>query len=324
MRETLIKKLEELAKEERSNVSSGGDIAEQEFYSRPGRFIIDRRRISDIGDTDPTLPVGVRTHPSGKDFPEHTHNFLELMYVFRGTVTHVIGGERITLSQGETIILGRGTSHSIDKTSDNELCVNLILSCDLVESILGEIRRDSSLPTAGIQALLDRKSKGYMSVPTSGDSEVENLMENIASSYFVLGERNEYILHASLTLLLCYLLRHFIEDEGSSGEDVKRRLLSYVKTSYSTATLSEAADIFGLSVPYLSRWTVKNFGRSFKELLMMERFSAAVELLSSTDMPVSDIIRSVGYENSSYFHKEFKKRYLTTPYQYRKKSKDRS
>ena len=108
------------------------------------------------------------------------------------------------------------------------------------------------------------------------------------------------------------------------SDDLKNRLINYIKTSYSTATLTEAAEIFGLSVPYLSRWVVKNIGMSFKEMLMRERFSAARELLSATKMSIGDIIRSVGYENSSYFHKEFKKRFNTTPNQYRKKNFNRS
>ena len=41
-------------------------------------------------------------------------------------------------------------------------------------------------------------------------------------------------------------------------------------------------------------------------------------LLSATSMPVGEIINRVGYENSSYFHKEFKRRYGMTPNRYRK------
>ena len=51
---------------------------------------------------------------------------------------------------------------------------------------------------------------------------------------------------------------------------------------------------------------------------MSERFAVACELLEKTEMPIGDIIVNSGYENSSYFHKEFKKRYGTTPHKYRK------
>ena len=38
----------------------------------------------------------------------------------------------------------------------------------------------------------------------------------------------------------------------------------------------------------------------------------------NTSLSVGDVIRSVGYENESYFHREFKKRYGTTPLAIRK------
>jgi len=47
----------------------------------------------------------------------------------------------------------------------------------------------------------------------------------------------------------------------------------------------------------------------------------AAVLLTSTSIPVEEIIVEVGYENSSYFHRLFKERYGMTPKQYRDKSK---
>ena len=35
-------------------------------------------------------------------------------------------------------------------------------------------------------------------------------------------------------------------------------------------------------------------------------------------MPIGEIILRVGYENSSYFHKEFKRRFGVTPKEYRR------
>ena len=47
----------------------------------------------------------------------------------------------------------------------------------------------------------------------------------------------------------------------------------------------------------------------------MARAKTAFE---ATNMSVGDVIRSVGYENESYFHREFKKRYGITPLTMRK------
>ena len=110
-----------------------------------------------------------------------------------------------------------------------------------------------------------------------------------------------------------------IAEELSYAEQTKNKILKYIRTSYSTATLTEAARLLGLSPTYLSRWICSSFNESFKELLMKERFSVAQDLLSTTDTAIGDIIIHIGYENSSYFHKEFKKRFGVTPKEYRKR-----
>ena len=43
-----------------------------------------------------------------------------------------------------------------------------------------------------------------------------------------------------------------------------------------------------------------------------------------TDLPISDIIAAVGYENNSYFHRVFKERYHMTPRVFREKNKQRT
>ena len=39
--------------------------------------------------------------------------------------------------------------------------------------------------------------------------------------------------------------------------------------------------------------------------------------MCETDLPISDVIAAVGYENGSYFHRVFKERYNMTPRAFR-------
>ena len=98
----------------------------------------------------------------------------------------------------------------------------------------------------------------------------------------------------------------------------KSLIISYIRSSYQSATLGELADNMFLSMPYLSKLICEYFGKGFKELLLEERMAKAKRLILDTDMPIGDIISSVGYENESYFHREFKKITGTTPLALRK------
>ena len=58
-------------------------------------------------------------------------------------------------------------------------------------------------------------------------------------------------------------------------------------------------------------------GCTFKELLQTKRLNQAAYLLTTTKLPVSDIITAVGYDNTSYFYRVFQKRFQVTPRDYR-------
>ena len=100
-----------------------------------------------------------------------------------------------------------------------------------------------------------------------------------------------------------------------------RAITDYIKANIATATLGELAGVLYLCPPYLSKIIKEYFGVSFKELVVKERLETAKTLIIDTDMKISDAIRAVGYENESYFHKEFKKRYGVTPLGARKAKK---
>ena len=71
-------------------------------------------------------------------------------------------------------------------------------------------------------------------------------------------------------------------------------------------------------VYWLSREIKKRTGKTYKELLQAKRMNQAVYLLSNSRLSVSDIIESVGYDNTSYFYRKFKERYGVSPKEYRK------
>ena len=93
--------------------------------------------------------------------------------------------------------------------------------------------------------------------------------------------------------------------------------LDYIEQKYRTATLTELCDMLHLPMHVLSKMIKKSTGFNFKELLQRKRLNKSVELMCDTDLPISDIIAAVGYENNSYFHRVFKERYGVTPRAFR-------
>lgn len=40
-------------------------------------------------------------------YPKHSHNYIEMSYVYGGTMTHIIDGKEIKVNEGELILLNR-------------------------------------------------------------------------------------------------------------------------------------------------------------------------------------------------------------------------
>jgi AraC-like DNA-binding protein/mannose-6-phosphate isomerase-like protein (cupin superfamily) len=320
MREDILRVLSSLTDEELSLLDSSAD-GQRKLYSKPGRFIIERRTISNISTGEPTAPVCLHPHPRFCEFDKHSHDYVEIMYVCAGSVTHTIADESVRIDAGDLIIFGKSASHSIAAADIGDIGVNIVISTDLFENIVNTMHRDSSVNTRPLRTFMG-KEQAYRVFRTSQSVEASNLLENMIFSYFVREQTDDYLLEQSIKLLFCYLCNisdgNVTQDDISYVESNKKKILKYIRTSYSTATLTECAYTLRLSPTYLSRWICANFGQSFKDLLMSERFSVACDLLATTSTPIGDIIIMVGYENSSHFHKEFKRRFGTTPLQYRK------
>ena len=322
MKQEIIDRLSQLTDEEQFILVRKDDDSQRSIYSQSKRFIIERRRMSNIISGESTAPISMRAHPRFKDFPAHSHDYIEVMYVCRGSITHVFSDREVCLETDDIIILGKETRHSIRAAKEHDLGINFIISVELFEALLNKIRQSSTLPMRQLENLLERGNNVFCVFSASQNIPVRNLMENMIYSVFYQTDGDGYTLQQSLELLLCYLAAMEKTQESISTDSYeeknKKKILNYIRTSYSTATLTEAAQMLGLSAPYLSRWIKRQFKKSFKELLMAQRFNAAEKMLMTTDIPIGDIINNVGYENSSYFHKEFKRRYGMPPSEYRR------
>ncbi len=130
--------------------------------------------------------------------------------------------------------------------------------------------------------------------------------------------------------LLGVFLSELIEEAGkhvviSSNykELYIKKSLQFVETNYSRKfSISEMAKSVGLNKNYLSGFFKENIGMPPQQYIMKFRINKACELMSNNDLTISDISRSVGYEDTLGFSKIFKKEKGVSPKYYRESLKD--
>ena len=296
----------------------GGELLNRKIYAGGEDFVVNEARLFGAG-----RGISARTHTRYTDFPLHRHNYVEMMIVLSGSITHRIDGEPFTLSTGEVLIMNKHVSHSVERSGKDDIGVNIIMSDRFIYGVTSELAGTlfSSLIKENAK---ENGSPIYLAFRTGGRKYLENAIENLLFELTVRGE-DVGVMSGTVSLLLRYLSLEndelLIRGNVKTDKDDARRLdvLSYVKSNYRTASLTELSDKLYLTVPYLSKVIKESFGKSFKELVVDERMERARTSIEETTLPIGDIIRSVGYENESYFHREFKKRYGTTPLTIRKK-----
>lgn len=129
------------------------------------------------------------------------------------------------------------------------------------------------------------------------------------------GEQMEYT--RMMILELTEAVRRSQLKEGSFSYPVKKTM-EYLRLNFSQdISLSHLTEITGFSASYLSRRFKQETGVSISEYVANLRCEHAAEMLQSTAIPIQDISSFVGYLDSNYFVKVFKKKYNLTPSQYR-------
>lgn len=110
----------------------------------------------------------------------------------------------------------------------------------------------------------------------------------------------------------------FFTRQKRSESDIIQLALDYIDSNLDkTIQLSDVARYIGVSEPYLSSFFKKNMNENFIPYVNKQKIKRAKQLLSEGKMvyQVSDML---GYENSTYFSRVFKKMEGITPDIYRK------
>ena len=313
---TLMQKLAAITDEEKRLLE--GNQVEMEHYASGRDSVIDSAKMLEKGRL-----ISIRSHTRFAPFPKHRHNYIEIMYMCSGSITHIINDKtRITLHSGELLFINQHASHAIECAGRDDIAVNFMMLPEFFDVTLSMIGRDNLLSNFLISSLRRYDGEiGFLHFRVSDILPVQNLVENLIWSIVNRRPNHRRINQITMGLLFVQLLNNTerleMEQNARSGNALVLAALREIEENYKTAKLSETAGSYRVSVAYLSRLTKETTGSTFKELLQTKRLSKAAQLLTETGLPVRDIISAVGYDNTSYFFRIFKKKFHTSPRAYR-------
>ena len=309
----ILDRLSAITPEEREILDGRGSI-DRSIYMDGSRDVISGEKLLKKGRL-----IAIRPHTRFIAFPEHTHDYVEMVYMCQGETRHTVNGTAITLRQGELLMLGQNARQSIEPAMERDIAVNFIVRPAFFSGtlpFLGE--EETPLRRFVVSCLTGENEAGYLLFHVAEILPVQNLIENLLYTLSENTPNKRGILQMTMGLLFAQLMNH---TEALQFETVEQNavvsVLRYLEENYRDGSLSEIAEQLHYELPSLSRLIRRKTGKNYTELLQEKRLSQAAWLLRNTDRNVDGIAVSVGYENISYFHRLFAARFGQSPKKYR-------
>lgn len=226
--------------------------------------------------------------------------------------------------QDDLLFLNQNAVQEILPAGKDDIAVNFIVLPEFFNmafSMMGA--EDNQLKEFLVGALCDRDEEtSYLYFHIADVLPVQNLIENMVWTIFYNSSNKRSCNQITMGLLFLQLLNYMDKMEAGGRKydtEIMAAVLSYIEGHYKEGKLSELAEEMKVNIYWLSREIKKKSGKTYKELLQERKMKQAVYLLTSSALPVTDIIESVGYDNTSYFYRKFKEKYGMSLKEYRLK-----
>ena len=313
MQQSILDRLSAVTGEERE-ILSGRMAIDRSLYMDGSRDVISGEKLLEKGKL-----LAIRPHTRFVAFPEHTHDYVEMVYMCTGATCHTVNGTPVLLQKGELLMLGQNARQSIEAAGEGDLAVNFIVRPAFFSGtlpFLGE--EETPLRRFLVSCLTGESETGYLLFHVADILPIQNLIENLLYTLLEDAPNKRGILQMTMGLLFAQLVNHTQALQfGTQEQNAVVSVLRYLEEHYRDGSLTDIAGRLHYELPSLSRLIRQKTGRTYTELLQEKRLSQAAWLLRNTERKVDEIANAVGYENISYFHRLFSARYGLSPRSYR-------
>lgn len=257
-----------------------------------------------------------------KQIHSHSHDFLELAYVLKGSAIHNWDNASAEINEGDYFVIDYRSQHSyVAKTNDFEL-INCLFLPEFIDSSLMNCRSLGTL----ISSYQIHFNKDFFAKSPSAciykdeDGKAKELLLKMLKEFSDQAPGYLQIIRSAIIELLVTTMRMIYLDFTPYEDDNDTdKILRCIATEYiNDLSLGEICQRFGYSFSYLSAKLKKETGFTFTKLLKKARIEESMRLLAHTKKPISVISSDVGYTDIKSFYSAFKEIANTTPAKFRK------
>lgn len=248
--------------------------------------------------------------------PMHSHDFIELLYVIKGSILNTVDNSTIHMMSGDICIHNKQAKHSIVSLQEGSIIANIIL----LDSVLYTGTLSSFMQSNNVISdfLNNRLLHNNFIYYTAGYSQkIQNILFKLFNEFYESNFCTSFSLEAYLLLLLNELIK--LKTYSFYGVYSKiSKIINYIQDNCCNKNLEEIAKDLNYTANYLTRLVKKSTGKKCSDIMIEIRLNQAIKYLRESDLAVDEIADKVGYSSPSHFFNIFKSRIGMTPLQYKR------
>ncbi len=270
--------------------------------------------------------VAIHRHDRFVEFDWHSHDYIELLFVYAGTIRQVIERKDIELIKGEIMLLDMNVKHKIAVAGEGDIAINILMKKEFFDWVfMSQFSKNDIIFEFIAKAIYDtKKMRQYLVFRTSENERIWELMLKILDEYYEPKIGTDTAIRSYLALLFTELFRDYrtnlnerIVNEIETS--INSEVVKYINKNYKNISLVEIASHFNFNTDYMGKLIKQITGDSFTNFVKDKKLEEACHLLKHSLASITEIVNEIGYSNISYFYKQFKNKYGVTPDEYRNK-----
>jgi len=290
-----------------------------------GEFVFDKRlhRLGNVPGIDVEITSVV------DPIPRHSHTFTELFVVLAGQTDHELDGETHLLSSGDVFLMRQGHTHCYK--SPHELLVGIVQFTE--EALMRLTDQLSVIPSFRALFELEPASRSAhrfesrLCLMPDELSYVRRMIEELRTELEANRDGSSAMTRFLAGHLCGYLSRCYARTPDPKAQTLSRigGVLTTLEQIYdSEIKISTLASRCYMSESSFFRVFKEATGRTPIEYLNELRIKKAVEILSASDTPITQVAMDVGYNSAEYFTRKFTAIKGVSPQRYRKQLRETS
>lgn len=249
---------------------------------------------------------------------------MEIIEVTSGEVNIRVGTDSVIAGRGDIIYVPPTLMMSCDAVDSSASLRGLIFSSSIFEENMEKFDVE-------VFDMFYIQSKTKMTILKPDHpihSTISVLMHECYEEFSAREICYKLPIRANIYLMMTSLLRYYCGSKNELDRMIYhnvlrlRPVMDYISEHFKEKIyIEELADMINVSADYFTKMFKESIGKTPIDYINAMRVNYSMELLTTTEMAMSDIADIIGFCNPNYFHKIFKQYIDMSPLGYRKSVK---